>query len=84
MQTGQRGAQRPAPGNVTGQTFYRQQREQAAKKKAEETDWYKVGFDAGFDFGFDAGVQTVLKQLQADGVIDADEPGEEPQDAVSQ
>ena len=34
MQTGQRGAQHPAPGNVTGMTFYKQQREQAAKRKA--------------------------------------------------
>jgi hypothetical protein len=77
MQTGQRGAQRPAPGNVTGMTFYKQQREQAAKRKAEETDWYKVGWNAGFDFGYDAGVQAVLKQLQDDGVIDAVEPGDE-------
>jgi hypothetical protein len=36
MQTGQRGAQRPAPGNLTGGVFYRQQREQAAKQKAAE------------------------------------------------
>ena len=83
-QRGQRGAHRPAPGNVTGLRFYQQQREQAAKRKAEDADWYKVGFDAGFDFGYEAGVQAVLKQLQADGVIDADESGEEPQDAVSQ
>lgn len=36
MNTGQRGAQRPAPGNTTGMTFYRQQREQQeARKRAE-------------------------------------------------
>lgn len=33
MQTGQRGAQRPAPVNTTGMTFYRQQREQEIKRK---------------------------------------------------
>lgn len=82
MQTGQRGAQRPAPGNVTGTTFYKQQRELAARKKAEDTDWYKTGWNAGFDFGYDAGVQAVLKQLVAEGVIDADEPGDETQDVA--
>ena len=80
MPTGARGAQRPAPGNVTGLKFYQQQREQAAKRKAEDVDWYKVGFDTGFDYGYEAGVQAVLKQLTDAGVIDADEP----QDAVSQ
>lgn len=34
--TGQRGAQRPAPGNLTGGVFYRQQREQEAKRKQAE------------------------------------------------
>jgi len=78
--TGQRGAQRPAPGNVTGLKFYQQQREQAAKQKAAGTDWYKVGFDTGFDFGYDTGVQVVLKQLADSGVIDADESGDEQGD----
>jgi hypothetical protein len=36
MQTGQRGAQRPAPGNTTGMTFYRQQREQDLKRNQAE------------------------------------------------
>jgi hypothetical protein len=36
MQTGQRGAHRPAPGNYSGNVFYRQQREQAARQKAAE------------------------------------------------
>jgi hypothetical protein len=77
MQTGVRGAQRPAPGNSTGVKFYQQQRELASKKKTEEVDWYKVGWNAGFDFGYDAGVQAVIRQLQAEGVIDADEPSED-------
>ena len=72
------------PGDITGRRYAEQQRAEAARKKDESVDWYAVGFAAGFDFGWDAGVQAVVKQLQADGVIDADEPGEEPQDAVSQ
>jgi hypothetical protein len=62
--------------NRTGRLFAQQQREQAAKTKAEETDWYKAGWNAGFDFGFDAGVQAILKQLTDEGVIDADEPAD--------
>jgi len=64
------------PGDITGRRYAEQQAEQAAKQKAERTDWYKVGWNAGFDYGFDAGVQAVIRQLQDDGVIDADEPGE--------
>ena len=82
MQTGTRGRTPVSPMNTTGRRFAELHREQAAKKKADETDWYKVGWNAGFDFGYDAGVQAVLKQLQADGVIDADEPADEPGDAA--
>lgn len=66
------------PRDITGRRYAEQQAEQAARTKAAETDFLKVGFDTGFDFGFDAGVQAVLKQLVAEGVIDADEPGDEP------
>lgn len=36
MQTGQRGAHRPAPGNRTGAIFHDQQKQRQAQLKAEE------------------------------------------------
>jgi hypothetical protein len=79
MQTGTRGAQRPAPGNVTGMRFYRQQREQDAKRKLAEqrpediAEIRKAAWRDGFDAGYIAGWDALASVLVEEGILMPDE-----------
>jgi hypothetical protein len=66
--TGQRGAQRPAPGNVTGTTFYRQQREQEARKRAEDNPVdaeaiRREAFEAGHATGWEQAIEWIITRM---------------------
>jgi hypothetical protein len=68
MPTGQRGASRPNPGDTTGMTFFRQQRDQDAKRKLadqghDDDEARKQVFSAGFDAGHDAGWSAAVKWI---------------------
>lgn len=87
--TGQRGGQRPHPGNTTGMAFYRQQRDQDAKRKAEaqtvdlaeirrqaRMDGIRQGFENGADWAFGI-LRDAGVDVDAVLALDADEPGED-------
>lgn len=66
-----------SPLDITGRRHAELLRQKAAKDAAKDLDINAVRraeFLRGWDQGYDAGVQAVIKQLQDDGVIDADEP----------
>jgi hypothetical protein len=77
QQTGQRGVQKPHPGNTTGMAFYRQQREQEAKRAAasQVVDLAAVRESAhaeGFEAGFVRGGEWAFEQLASAGIdVDA-------------
>jgi hypothetical protein len=86
--TGQRGAQRPAPGNMTGVTFFKQQREQEAKQKAavEPADIETIrrqAFEAGHATGWEQAVEWIMGRMTDIGldpdilVMGDDEPGDD-------
>ena len=56
-----------------------QQAAEKAKREAANIDIEqdkRQEFQRGFDAGYDRGVQAVIRQLQAEGIIEPDEPGE--------
>ena len=71
------------PRDITGRRYAEQQAEQAAKLKSGQAgpvavaDIPREEYKRGWSDGYDAGVAAVVRQLQVD------EPGDEPQDAVS-
>jgi hypothetical protein len=71
-----RGTAPVSPGNRTGRIYQKQLREKQARDAASTGDRFKAGLDQGFSAGYDAGVQAVIRQLQAEGIIGPDEPGE--------
>jgi hypothetical protein len=94
MQTGTRGSQRPAPGNTTGMTFFRQQREQEARKRAEDNpvdvaEVRKEAYAAAWEPAFTAGAEWAFGVLRDAGVdvdavlalADDDDAGDVAEDA---
>lgn len=90
--TGQRGSHRPHPGDTTGMTSYRKQRDQHARKRAEDNpdaaeiraQAYAAGFDAAWEPAFLAGWNALAELLTEAGIdvdavlaLDDDEPGDD-------